>query len=142
MRGEIPWLFPHLKESFFSLTIPWPVATIRGKIKSEWHASIKRAILTALLFLSLKFRLYHSLITTILSLGEEHSIDSLIKFEYNASCYLLKERALWEFRAYSLAKAVRDFFLVFFFNWKWNFGTGKSANGNGRTQQTFVNMPG
>ena len=35
---------------------------------------------------------------------------------------------------------LRDFSPFFIFNWKWNFGTGKSANSNRITKQRFVNM--
>ena len=34
----------------------------------------------------------------------------------------------------------RDFSLVFFVNWKKNFGTSKLASSNRRTKQGFVNM--
>ena len=30
---------------------------------------------------------------------------------------------------------------VFFFNWKWNFGTSELASSKGKTKQRFVNMP-
>ena len=33
----------------------------------------------------------------------------------------------------------RDFFLAFFDNWKWNFGTSEPASINRRTKQRFVN---
>ena len=36
----------------------------------------------------------------------------------------------------------QDFFLAFFYNWKWNFGTSKPASSNRRTTQWFVNISG
>ena len=36
----------------------------------------------------------------------------------------------------------RDFFLAFFDNWKWNFGTSEPASSKRRTEQRFVKIPG
>ena len=43
----------------------------------------------------------------------------------------------------TMSNLSQDFSLVFFFlHVKRNFGTGGSANGNGRTKKRYVNMPG
>ena len=65
-----------------------------------------------------------------------------IMFGYNARCHWLKERALWgiEYRAElklsrhlpncTMFDLFQDFFLAFFDNWKWNFGTSEPQQKN------------
>ena len=70
----------------------------------------------------------------------------IIKFGYNTYCHWLKERALWDYRAWNWAKAVTPSAKLYyvrpfpgllssfsFVNWKWNFGT---------SEQRFAKMPG
>ena len=75
----------------------------------------------------------------------------MIKFGYNARCQWL--RVLYQSTKHSaelklsrhllnctMLDLFRDFSLVFFVNWKKNFGASKPASSNRRTKQGFVNM--
>ena len=65
----------------------------------------------------------------------------IVKFGYNACCHWLKEINIWPRSKLALCPSIsQTSLLLFFANWKWNFGTSEPGSSKRRTKQRFVNM--